>query len=256
MEYLAHLLQLTESELKDTVYATLSNLGMNPVYENGFVYSKGNIPIMLVAHLDTVFLYPPKNLYYDRNKDIIFSSEDGLGGDDRCGVYAIMRILQETNLRPHVLFTEEEEIGGLGALLAINKLTKPDVKYIIEFDRRGNNDCVFYDCGNEEFIKYIESFGFEKNYGSFSDISILGLNWDIAAVNLSSGYYDEHTADEYIVFHELVNNINRVVNILIDYNNAKYYDYQEKRYTMPINYDITKESEEFIKILKKDDKNS
>lgn len=229
MEKLAHLLKLTQEELKTFLYKYLKEKNMLTIFDDGYIYVEGNIPILLVAHMDTVFDEPPKNLYYDRKNDKIFSREGGIGGDDRCGVYAIMKILEQ--FRPHVLFTEDEEIGGVGAEKTVEKLPKPNVKYIIEFDRRGSNDCVFYDCGNDEFMHYVESFGFVTEYGTFSDISVLGSAWDIGAVNLSSGYYNEHTKNEYIKFKELEHNINRVKSMLKKHKKAPYFDYQEIKYT-------------------------
>lgn len=229
MNKLAHLLRLTQEELKVEVYNYLQQKKMKPIYDDGFVYAEGNIPILLVAHMDTVFDEPPKRLFYNKKEDKIFNPNGGLGGDDRCGVYAIMKLLEKYS--PYILFTEDEEIGCIGAEKTVDKLPKPKVKYIIEFDRRGSNDCVFYDCGNEEFMDYIESFGFETDYGSCSDISILGSEWDIASVNLSSGYYNEHTEEEYIIFHELKNTIARAEKMLREYKKAKYFDYQEIKYT-------------------------
>lgn len=233
MKELIYLLKLKEKTLKEYLFNYLKEKNMSPVFEDGFVYAKGDIPIMLVAHMDTVFDEPPKILFYSQKKDKICSFFNGIGGDDRCGIYAILKLLEK--FKPYVLFTEDEEIGCIGAGKAVDKLEKPNIKYIIEFDRRGSNDCVFYDCGNKEFINYIESFGFETNYGSCSDISILGSEWDIASVNLSSGYYNEHTEKEYIIFHELKNTIARAEKMLKEYEKAKYFDYQEIKYT-PKNY--------------------
>ena len=235
MKQLCHLLKLTEEELKREVYNYLQQKKKNPICKDGFVYAEGEIPILLVAHMDTVFYKPPKNLYYNKKQDKIYSPDGGIGGDDRCGVYAILKLLEK--YKPYVLFTQGEEMGCIGATKAVNKLKKPDVKYIIEFDRKGSKDCVFYDCGNNKFINYIESFGFVTDYGSYSDISVLASKWDIAAVNLSSGYYNEHTENEYIIFKELVNTINRAENMLKEYKKAPYFDYQEIGYTSQTTYD-------------------
>lgn len=226
MDKLINLLKLTELELKNTLYNELLGFGMFPIYKDGYIYSKGDIPILLVAHMDTILSKPPANLEYDEKEDKISLLNSSIGGDDRCGVYAILKIL-EHGYRPHVLFTEEEEKGGIGAKKVIETLEKPDVKYLLEFDRRGFNDCVFYDCGNEDFISYIESFGFEKNYGTFSDISVLAPHWDKAAVNISCGYYYEHTKKEYIIFNELIKNIYRVEEIISTYCSIDYFDYQK-----------------------------
>ena len=228
MSGLVHLLKQKKEDLKLELYDYLKQKEMSPFFEDGFVYAKGDIPILLVAHMDTVFKEPPKRLFYDISKDMIYSPDSGIGGDDRCGIYAIMKILKR--YKPHVLFTEDEEIGCIGALKAVDKLDKPNVKYIIELDRRGSNDCVFYECGNREFMHYVESFGFVTENGIYSDISVLGSEWNIAAVNLSSGYYHEHTDREYIIFHELKNNINRVQRMLNDYEQVPYFDYQEITY--------------------------
>ena len=59
---------------------------------NSYLYAEGNIPIALVAHMDTVFDKPPKEIYYDERKGVMWSPK-GLGADDRAGVFAILKIL-------------------------------------------------------------------------------------------------------------------------------------------------------------------
>lgn len=225
MENLIYILKEKTENLKIKLYHYLLYNNINTIIDDGFVFGKGDIPILLVAHIDTVFDNPPSTLKYDKKDDILYSIEGGIGGDDRCGIYAILEIL-ETH-RPYVLFTEDEEIGCIGAMKAAKKITEHNFKYIIELDRKGNNDCVFYKCGNKDFIKYIESFGFKQNYGAYSDISVLAPTWDIAAVNLSCGYYCPHTNLEYIKFEELQNTIKRAKKILNNYNKAKYFNYQD-----------------------------
>lgn len=228
MEELIKILKFKEQELKAFLYDYLQKVGMNPISEDGYLYAKGDIPILLVAHMDTVFYLPPEKIIIKNDSILSTSLKEnvGIGGDDRCGVYAIMQLLKK--YKPHVLFTEDEEIGLIGAKKAVANLPKPDVKFIIEIDRRGSNDCVFYNCGNEEFIKFIESFGFAFERGICSDISALAPAWDLAAVNLSSGYYGEHTVFEQINFNELLQTIKKVGNILEkDYTHVLPYDYQE-----------------------------
>lgn len=228
MNELVYYLKMTQDELKNKLYYLLQEKQMNPIFEDGFVYAKGNIPVLLVAHMDTVCKQPPTDVLYQQKNDMIYNPDGILGGDDRCGIYAIMKLLE--NYRPHVLFTEDEEIGCIGASKAVEKLDIPDIKYIIEFDRNGKDDCVFYNCGNKKFIHYIEKFGFRTNYGTCSDISVLGSAWDIASVNLSCGYYNEHTMKEYIVFEQLLNTISRAENMLKKIMKAPYFDYQEIKY--------------------------
>ena len=220
------ILRKNQMELKKLVELYLKRQNYNPIVGDGFVYAIGDIPILLVAHMDTVHITSPSNIFFDPYEKVLWSPQ-GIGGDDRCGVFAILKLLKK--YKPYVLFTEDEEKGGIGAYKAVSQIVKPNVNFIIEIDRRGSNDCVFYDCENQEFQEYIESFGFKTAIGTFSDICTLSDEWDIASVNLSSGYYNEHTRYEYIKLDDLEKTINRVAEILED-ENSKYYDYQQKKY--------------------------
>lgn len=199
-----------------------------------YVYAIGDIPIALVAHLDTVHRTPVRDLYYDQSKGVLWSPE-GIGADDRAGVFAILNIIK-SGLKPSVIFTKDEEQGGLGASsLSEKPCPFPGLKYIIELDRRGWTDCVFYDCGTEDFIKYIESFGFKKSWGSFSDISFLAPAWDICAVNLSIGYYDEHSISEILCIEPLFETIEKVKTMLKQTDIPTFFYEDEIRSYLPHN---------------------
>ena len=200
----------------------------NAISEDGFIFAEGTFPVLLVAHLDTVHKEPPTKIVYSNDGDII-SSPQGIGGDDRCGVYMILQVLKECNCS--VLFCEDEEIGMVGA----DKFTMSDVakkyigafNYIIEFDRRGKDDAVFYDCDNPEFEAFITKEFFTTNYGSFSDISTVAPYLECAAVNLSCGYYKAHTTDEYVVFSEMLDSIDAACEILARTTEADKFEYIE-----------------------------
>jgi hypothetical protein len=68
---------------------------------------------------------------------------------------------------------------------------------MIELDRQGRDDAVFYDCDNPEFEEYITKFDFVSDWGTYSDISTIAPSWECAAVNLSIGYFDEHSYAEH-----------------------------------------------------------
>jgi hypothetical protein len=191
-----------------------------------YIYAEGDIPIMLVAHMDTVHKKIPR-VEQDYKKGVLWSTT-GLGGDDRAGIAGILEILNR-GLRPHVLFTDEEECGGVGARKAAVQLN-PEVNFIIELDRRGKNDAVYYDDDNTEFHEYIESYGFEYAYGSFSDISYLCPIWGTSGVNLSIGYYNAHTASEYVRISEWEDTVNKVEKILRAPTTKKF-EYVKKSYS-------------------------
>lgn len=196
------ILRKTQKELHKYLYDRLKQYyPKGDIYsEDTYLLAEGEIPIMLVAHLDTVFGEQTRHnmhIYYDKQHMVMWSP-DGLGTDDRAGVIIILRIL-EAGYRPHILFTHEEEFGGIGAFdFSFNDIANTmDIRYMIELDRSGFDDCVFYSCDNYEFTRYITSFGFHEELGTFSDISVIMPYSGIAGVNLSVGYVDEHLETEH-----------------------------------------------------------
>ena len=202
--------QLKQPSLMKAMRQYLKSKYDNIIATNEYLIAVGDSPVALMAHLDTVFDKPPQNIYYDRVKNIMFSP-DGLGADDRAGVYAIIQIIR-SGLRPTIIFTTDEELGCKGAAKLAQDIPTPPtaLKYIIELDRRGSDDCVFYQCDNFEFEVYVENFGFVMNFGSFSDISAICPKWGVAGVNLSIGYYHEHSYSEILNVGQMFNTINKV----------------------------------------------
>ena len=206
------ILRMKQMTLKRHLEDKLEAAGYEPKSEDGFLYAEGSFPVLLVAHMDTVHKDCVQKIKYN---GAIMSSPQGIGGDDRGGIYAILQIIKEFHCS--VLFTEDEEIGCIGA----GKFAKSDyvvnnnINYIIEIDRRGTNDCVFYSCDNPDFKEFIESTGyFMTAWGSLSDISIIAPAIGVAAVNLSSGYFDEHTLRETVNVEALLSTIEEAKKIL------------------------------------------
>lgn len=218
------LLGAMKHELHDNGYSDfLSNV-------SGYLYAKGNVPILLVAHVDTVFRYEEKDLFCDPENRVLWSP-DGAGFDDRAGVLAIKHIVKQLgkNEKPHILLTLGEETGGTGAIIATRELPfKNKFKYIIELDRRGHDDCVFYECYNPKFIDYVQRFGFHIRSGSFSDISFLAPEWGIGAVNLSIGYYNEHSYGEYLMIDDWLLTIDKVIKMIKNNRKAPYFKFVQK----------------------------
>jgi len=138
----------------------------------------------------------------------------------------IMELIKELDC--HVLFTEDEETGGRGAIQFSNSDIKPDVQFIVEFDRQGNSDAVFYDCDNPEFTAFVEKYGFNRREGTFSDISYIAPALGIGAVNLSSGYYHAHSQQEIIRIADVESIIERASRLLS--NVGTKYEYMEREY--------------------------
>ena len=201
------------------------------INKDGFLYMRGRDPVCLVAHIDTTPTVDGKSRiavidYYediteDDNGNIkhILTSPQGIGGDDRCGIWTILNILDETDYLPYIVFCEDEEIGCIGsskfAKTEYVKELKNYCKFIVEIDRRGNNDIVFYEDENYEFHEWVANVtGYKEAIGSCSDIIYLSEGSDISSVNISSGYYDEHTLEESIVVEETLHTKDAVIKLI------------------------------------------
>ena len=221
--------RMTQADLKKYVAKELKITHNKVISEDGFVYAQGTFPVLLVAHLDTVHKSLPTHILYDDKNDSL-SSPQGIGGDARCGVYMILELIKKHHCS--VLFCEDEEIGAIGAEKFINTALakKLQFNYIIEFDRRGKNDAVFYDCDNELFEEFITEEYYKTSFGSFSDISVLAPFLCCAAVNLSCGYYNAHTTNEYVILSEMQESINAASKILARTNEDDAFEYIEAKY--------------------------
>lgn len=200
--------------------------------------AQGEIPIGLVAHMDTVFEqqnFAAKEIFYDRQQNIMWSPQNA-GFDDKAGIFAILKIVQ-AGYKPWIILTCDEETGGAGArevILRPNLFS--ELKYFIQLDRQGKTDCVFYDCDNKDFAKYVSSFGFIEDWGTFSDISIICPAVKIAGVNLSVGYRDEHTRQEILYVSALKATIQKVKTMLEDCDNAPKFEYVPYHYKNYYNF--------------------
>lgn len=222
--------KMSQKELKGNLEAELKKSYETVISDDGYLYADGKFPVLLVAHMDTVHKHLPKHIIYTEKGNRV-SSPTGIGGDDRCGVYMILEVIKRYNCS--VLFCEDEEIGGIGA----EKFTSSQLarglnfNYIIEFDRKGSKDAVFYNCGNEDFEKFITKDFYKTAYGSFSDISIIAPALKCAAVNLSCGYYNAHTDNEYVLISEMRKSIEEACNILERTKESDVFEYVEKEYS-------------------------
>lgn len=188
-----------------------------------YVYVPGSTRMpLLVAHADTVHRELPKIILLDDKKGIL-SSPQGLGADDRAGVYGILCLHASLDPKPGLLLCDEEESGGIGAYDASWDITdhlRP-YPFMMELDRKGSGECVFYNDESQEFIKYIESFGFKEDYGIFSDVMFLGEGLRKTSVNLSIGFEKAHTLGEYLDLRSMNYTIKHAKRIMLNVLHTK-----------------------------------
>lgn len=219
MRYLEDFLKPNQEEL----FSRLCKMYPSAIVrEKCYIIVPGDAPVLLVAHLDTVHTNRVRQICKTANNNILMSPQ-GIGGDDRCGVYALVTIRERSEKKPWLLFTCDEETGCVGARIfskhydaGLIPRDLDQMKMLIEIDRKGRNDAVYYACANKEFEEYISSKGFVTQSGSVSDISYIAPTLRVAAVNLSSGYYEAHTRHEYINRKHLQETVQRVLDIISD----------------------------------------
>lgn len=166
--------------------------------------------ILLSAHMDTVFaVLPNRRLIVE--DDIIHSDRGALGADDRAGIAIILEVIRQLregdfNGKLKVAFSREEEIGCIGSQ-SMSTDWLHDIDLAIVVDRRANRDIVIGNviafCSDEvgEFMEYVADTLNQSDWacveGGMSDAAIFATR-GINTVNLSAGYYDEHTAKESV----------------------------------------------------------
>lgn len=194
----------TQPELKEYLKDYFVKEGKTVIEDNGYLFVDGTYPVLLSAHLDTVHDELPKEIVYENGT---IWSPQGIGGDDRCGVYAIMRILKEIDCP--VVFCEDEEIGGIGSSMFIDSAVFEDlvkserIRYVIDLDRKGSDEAVYYELDNNDFKNFVEKEFWHFDWGSFTDICNICPELGVAGVNLSIGYHKQHTKEEYVVLSEM-----------------------------------------------------
>jgi putative aminopeptidase FrvX len=178
----------------------------------------------VVAHTDTVH----NNTYIDVRTELRKNSRNvlkeaykgydksgkptGIGGDDKAGVFACLTLLTELPILKAAFFVSEE-IGCIGSLAADPEFFK-NVGYAIQFDApfdwmvsEISSGVPLFDRDSKFFTKVnnILVENTSPTYGShpYTDVYALKKLFDFSCINISIGYYDYHTANEYVVLEDV-----------------------------------------------------
>jgi putative aminopeptidase FrvX len=143
----------------------------------------------------------------------------GIGGDDKCGVFACLTLLQELPYLKAAFFVSEET-GCHGSRKADEKFFE-NVGYGIQFDAPENwmitEKCfgqILFDRESEFFEKIdkVLTEGMVKEdmrymTHPYTDVYAMRNKFDFSCINFSIGYYDYHTKNEYVVIEDVFNGI-------------------------------------------------
>lgn len=184
----------------------------------------------VVAHTDTVHKLDTINVREEMlpnsNGDLKLSLKayndsglpTGIGGDDKCGVFACFELLKELpNLK--AAFFVSEETGCHGSKMADPSFFT-NVGYAIQFDAPENwmvtETCYgarLFDREGEFFEKcdkvITESMNEKRKYmiHPYTDVYALKTKFDFSCINFSIGYYRYHTNQEYVVVEDTFNGV-------------------------------------------------
>ena len=178
--------------------------------EEGNVYAaKGRGPYpCVVAHMDTVHQLEDKINAIILGDNITGMNEameqTGIGGDDKCGIFAALNAMEKL---PHckAAFFIDEECGCHGSRKSDLSFFA-DCRFVLQADRRGNADFVTDISGplsSDSFLvdcaPILKSHGYKHSPGGMTDVMELrDREVGISVANISAGYYRPHCADEYI----------------------------------------------------------
>lgn len=144
---------------------------------------------------------------------------EGLGADDKNGIWMCLQCLQECPTLK-VFMAVGEEKGCIGSNRADMSFFS-DSQYVLEPDCKGGTELHTVlrgiPCASEEFVTAldIDSYGLVITEGKASDILALTLNGiGVSCANIPAGYHLPHKDDEYTVESELLHTLEFICNTI------------------------------------------
>lgn len=211
MRTLITILGLTQDELRDYIKNACKdfNYALTGIKGNLIYTPKGCLKYpLLCSHMDTI------NDAYRGNapqvSDLLFRDETiqlrdtsectCLGGDDRLGVWVALKLMAK-GMPYGFAFFRDEEIGCKGSSASARFVDKLPITCFIGLDRRGFNEMATYGYDNLDLLEIFSLRGYKEAQGSITDASNLSSSCtkNRACLNLSVGYWNEHTRDEFIL---------------------------------------------------------
>lgn len=179
-----------------------------------------------VAHLDTVHDITAGGIVAVQVGENVTGinpvtmEQTGIGGDDKCGIYAALRCMESLPACKAAFFVDEE-IGCRGSREA-DVAFFANCRFVLQADRRGSRDFVddiggpLASTGFHRALRpFLKRFGFRKCNGMMTDVEALrDAGIGISAANMSAGYYNPHSPDEYINLPDLENTVLFMVTVM------------------------------------------
>ena len=153
----------------------------------------------------------------------------GIGGDDKCGVFACLMLLKDLSHLKAAFFVSEET-GCHGSLNSDPEFFE-NVGYGIQFDAPENwmitetcfgqklfdRDSDFFRSCDKVLTESMDNEKMRYMSHPYTDVYSLRLKYDFSCINFSIGYYDYHTKNEYVVVEDVYSGISmgkEIINLL------------------------------------------
>ena len=154
-----------------------------------------------------------KSTTSDEVRHEIFIDGQGIGADDKLGVYISLQLMKKFDKIKAVFFVEEE-IGMMGSKELVKDFFK-DVAYVIGWDSpdiiRGAWNCSgtqlfskdFYENHLRDIIKDWGFKGSDLHREPFTDVIQIREKTGITCMNFGNGGYQAHSSTEYLVIEHV-----------------------------------------------------
>jgi len=223
------------------------------IYVTKGILDDGEYYPMFISHTDTVhnivdeiivkeeYLLRPYTFGKDFGNDQVlclkaYDKNDkptGIGGDDKCGIYICLELLRQLDKVKIALFVSEET-GCHGSKMLNTDFLK-DVGYVTQYDAPGDH-LISYSCMgtvlfdiDSDFYKIAYnaiSEGFQNEMlvqsHPYTDIMIMKQKSDLSCINMSCGYYNMHTANEFVCISDVERAITAGMNMVKNLGLKKY----------------------------------
>lgn len=179
----------------------------------------------VVAHMDEVHTAKPSGFRVVSVAEMLFGIDidnnrfSGIGADDKNGIWIALKCLEKFDIMKVAFFVQEET--GCGGSSRCDMNFFDDCRFVLQCDRKNGSNIISNACGTElcskEFLEDLpmKKFGYSTTEGLMTDVYMLktkGLN--VSCINISCGYYNPHTDNEYTVKSELYNCLSFVEEVI------------------------------------------
>lgn len=243
------------------------------IYVTKGTLGEGEFYPMFISHTDTVhnlvdeiivkeeFLVRPYTFGKDFGSDQVEclkaytpdGKPTGIGGDDKCGIFICLELLKRLD-KVKLGFFVSEETGCHGSKMVDTEFLK-DVGYCTQYDAPGDHlisySCmgtVLFDKDGEFYNTALRSItkGFKNEMmvqsHPYTDIMMIKQKSDISCINMSCGYYNMHTANEFVCLDDVKRAIDAGVNMVEDLGLKKYeFKYEQPK---PVSFNFYNEEDE------------